>query len=178
MNKTTTIKLSQVENFVRRELPQHIQSDLEAFRLLREADVQCAAYMYLREFLDSDSNWHVLAEHHAPQTGRYVDLVILQKSIPRVAIEIKWWRKNIGKKDRDSLSKALQDLGVNKAYWLSASVRGDHPPPLQKELHEKHRLHQIVVRANLEEAALQRWKELQSNLRRKPQNGKRLAQVK
>ena len=158
--------------FVKKELSKRIEEDLKALRLVREADVQCAAYMYLRKRLDSDPNWHVLAEFHAPQTSKFIDLVLFQKSVPRIAIEIKWGRKNMGKKDRESLRTALTKLGVNKAYWLSASVLGEPPPPLEKLDHEKYLLHQVVVRPSLDESELLCWKKLRSDLRRKPQDGK------
>lgn len=172
MTQLESIGLSEVEKFVKKELPKLIENDLKALRLVREADVQCAAYMYLRMRLDSDPNWHVLAEFHAPQTSKFIDLVLLQKSVPRIAIEIKWGRKNMGMKDRQSLSTALTNLGVNKAYWLSASVLGEPPPRLEKSAHEKNLLHQVVVRPNLDEAELLRWKKLRTDLRRKPQDGK------
>lgn len=172
MTQLESIGLSEVEKFVKKDLPKLIEKDLKALRLVREADVQCAAYMYLRKLLDSDPNWHVLAEFHAPQTSKFIDLVLMQKSVPRIAIEIKWGRKNMGIKDRQSLSTALTHLGVNKAYWLSAAVLGESPPRLEKSAHEKYLLHQIVVRPDLDESELLLWKKLRTALRRKPQDGK------
>lgn len=166
-----TISKSQVHSFIRTSLVSELRKDLQSFKLVREADVECAAYMHLRHFLDSDPKWTVLARRHVPQTGYYVDLVIFQGKSPRMAIEIKWGRTAITSKDRASLRAAITELGVNKAYWLSAAVLGNNATPLNKEDDEKKSLFQLSIRADLSLEERARWVEVRDSFRSKMKTG-------
>ena len=97
------ILLSEVEDYVKNTLKDELQKDLRSRRILKEGDVECCSYYHLRKFLKSDSNWHVFARKHSPKTGFYTDLMILRGKKARVAIEIKWRKKCIPKKDRRAL---------------------------------------------------------------------------
>lgn len=165
------ISKSQVYSYIRSGLVSALKKDLQSFKLVREADVECAAYMHLRHFLNSDPKWTVLARRHIPQTGYYVDLVIFQGGSPRVAIEIKWGRTAITSKDRASLRAAITDLGVNKAYWLSAAVLGNNAIPLDKDDDEKNSLFQLSVRADLSLEEQERWVGVRDSFRSKMKTG-------
>jgi hypothetical protein len=51
------INLRLVEEFVRKSLPQKLESDLRALRIVKEADIECCAYHHLRHFLSKDANF-------------------------------------------------------------------------------------------------------------------------
>lgn len=170
--KSTQKSLSEVENFISKKLPALIRADLRSHQLVKEADVECACYFHIRIFLGKSSSWTILARRHIPHIGRYIDLLLFQNQVPRIAMEIKWAEKSIGKKDRSSLNGALTELGVNKAYWLSASGLGHDRQPLEKTDTEKYSLKQIVVRGdfNAEEELL--WKQTIPKFRKKMGVGK------
>lgn len=167
----TRISKSEVNNYIRSGLVSALKEDLRSFKLVREADVECAAYMHLRHFLNSDPEWTILARRYIPQTGYYVDLVIFQKSSPTIAIEIKWGCSAITDKDRASLQAAITDLGVNKAYWLSAAVLGSNATPLKKDDDEKNSLFQLSVRADLSPEEQERWVSVRDSFRSKIKTG-------
>lgn len=149
--------LQNIQTFIRKRLPDKLRRDLQGLRIVKEADVECAAYHHLRRFVGEDPRWRVLARKHVPVTGHYVDLLIFKKYNPVIALELKWGQVNIGDKDRRSLNGALLKLGVNKAYWLSA-VPSDKPrEPLVKETVEKSVLHRIIVRLGLRGHKLEDW---------------------
>lgn len=84
-----------------------------------------------------------------------------------IAFELKWGQLNIGNKDRRSLVGALEKLGVNKVYWLSA-VSSDKPrEPLLKKTVERHVLHRIIVRLGLSGPKLEDWKRRRTLFRSK-----------
>jgi hypothetical protein len=165
------VTLQQVERFVSTELPRLLKTDLCAYRLLRESDVECAAYMHLRHLLDADQRWTVTARRHVRQTGHFIDLVIFQDTKPRIAIELKWGKRCIDPKDRKSLREALTRLGVNRAYWISASVLGRETERFEKAAHEKYSLRQICVRAELPAGEVQSWIRFRDSLRSKLEPG-------
>jgi hypothetical protein len=165
------LKPSQVNRFIKGVLLSELKRDLKAFKLVREADVECAAYMHLRRFLHKDKQWTVLARRHIPHTGFYVDLVLFQRDVPRVAIEIKWGMKTMNSKDRKSLGDALSILGVNKAYWLSAAVIGSELNPIEKTPEEKNALFQLCVRGDLNENERTAWIEARDGFRSKMRTG-------
>ena len=117
--------LQDVQNFIRKKnlLRHKLLQDLQRLKIVKEADIECAAYYYLRRFIGQDPNWRVFARKHVRLTGHYVDLLIFKKYRPVIAIELKWNRENIGRKDRRSLDGAIIDLHVQKAYWLSLILR-------------------------------------------------------
>ncbi len=87
-------------------------------------------------------------------------LILLGKK-PSIAIEFKWFRKEISKKDRGSLVKALDRLGVNKAYFICCLPDGVAYKKLPKKFaHEKYVLQEIVVGLDWKSRRKsQRWKE-------------------
>jgi hypothetical protein len=161
--------LSKVENFMRHGLATKLRHDLKKLRITKEADIECCIYYHLRRTLPADGRWTLLARKYAIKTGHYVDLLVLRKKRPRLAIEIKWNRKRMPGKDRKSLNKALRRMRVNKAYFVSVgpdiSRTNYHDTP--KTPNEKNRLHEVPVGLALSSASaareLKRWK-MQRNL--------------
>jgi len=119
------IKVSHLENYIRRELPLAIQKDLLNYRMVREADLETSVYFHLRNYLDSDSLWRVLARKHA-DTEHYIDILIFKSKRPRIAIELKWDKKEINPKDTNSLTRAIDELNANRAYFISTITHGKH----------------------------------------------------
>lgn len=157
--------LQDIQTFIRKRLPDKLRRDLVGLRIVKEADVECAAYHHLRHFTGEDSRWRVLARKHVKRTGHYVDLLIFKNYRPVIAVEFKWGKTQIGKKDRRSLLRALKNLGVNKAYWLS-TVSSDKPgAPFSKKPVEKGVLHRIIVRLGLSGPELAVWKQSRRRLR-------------
>jgi len=111
------IRLNEVEFFVKHTLKDKLQKDLRNLQILKEADAECCIYYHLRKTLKPDPNWRVFARKFSPKTGYYTDLVIYHRLKPRIAIEIKWRRKEISKKDRRSLASTRDNLGVKKTYF-------------------------------------------------------------
>ncbi|MGY8904638.1 MAG: hypothetical protein ACKVIH_08850 [Burkholderiales bacterium] len=163
--------LQQVQSYLSKELPALLRADLHAHRLVKEADVECAAYMHMRHFLDKDANWTILARRHIPQTNRYIDLVFFHKALPSIAVEIKWGAKSIGAKDRGSLNDALTKLGVHKVYWLTCSGIGSDRQPIEKSSTEKRVFKQIVVRGNFSAEQVAEWKQKIPQFRKKMGTG-------
>ena len=150
--------LQDIQTFIRKRLPAKLRGDLEGLRIVKEADVECAAYHHLRRYTGEDPRWRVLARKHVPVTGHFVDLLIFKNYEPAIALELKWGRTEISEKDRRSLLGALKKLGVHKAYWLSAVSSDNRGEPLFRERLEGHVLHQIVVRVGFTGARLEAWK--------------------
>lgn len=164
--------LQNIESFIRRTLPRKLQADLKQLRIVKEADLECAAYFRLRRFIGEDPRWRVLARKFVAVTGHYVDLLVFKKTVPAIALELKWGRRQIGRKDRKSLVDALNKLKVNKAYWISA-LSSDHPrAPIVKKEREKYVLHQILVTPGLAGEALENWKRERRAYRTEIQTGK------
>jgi hypothetical protein len=157
--------LQDIEKFIRKKLRVKLRRDLLGLRIVKEADVECAVYHHLRRYVGEDPRWRVLARKHVPITGYYVDLLIFKRYRPVIAMELKWGQSTIGKKDRKSLNGALTKLGVNKAYWLSATPSEKKGGPLVKETVERHVLHRIVVRLGLNGRELENWKTRRKQLR-------------
>jgi len=157
--------LQNIQKFIRKKLPVKLLRDLRGLRIVKEADVECAAYHHLRRFIGEDPLWRVLARKHVPLTGHYVDLLVFKRFRPVIALELKWGHVNIGKKDRRSLDGALAKLGVNKAYWLSAAWSAGKQQPLRKAQGESHVLHKIIVPLGLSGHKLQHWKQMRERLR-------------
>jgi hypothetical protein len=140
------ISLAQVEGFVKHTLKDKLQKDLRKLRILKEGDVECCAYYHLRKTLRPDPNWRVFARKFSPLTGYYTDLVIYYRSKPRIAIEIKWRRKEISKKDRKALASARKNLGVKKTYFYSVMPdASSYKKVPDKRKAEKCRLFERVV---------------------------------
>src|ERR1700730_2229101 len=110
------IRLSELQHFVRRILKLKLRKDLQDLRIIKESDIETCSYHHLRVFLQRDRLWNILARYFARNTRHYIDLVIFSNSDAKIAIEIKWNRKTISRKDRRSLCRSLQQLGARKVY--------------------------------------------------------------
>jgi len=156
--------LSKLEYFMRHNLVVKLRNDLKKLRITKEADVECRLYYHLRRTLPADGVWTLLARKYTRRTGHYVDLLVLRKNRPRLAIEIKWNRKSIGGKDLRSLTRALKKMRVNKAYYISVGpdISSETYQKLSKKDSQKYRLHEVPVGldANAKDAAakLKEWK--------------------
>ena len=168
MPATRRRTLQEIQTFIRMRLPVKLRRDLEYLRIVKEADVECAAYHHLRNFIGESRRWRVLARKHVPRTGHYVDLLIFRDYSPAIAIELKWGQTTIGQKDRHSLNTCLRDLGVHKAYWLSAIASQKKKQRWVKKTSEKGVMHRIIVRLEIAESKLKEWttnrKLLRSNM--------------
>ena len=79
--------LQDIEGFIRKDLRRKLRTDLQERRLIKEADVECAAYYHLRRFIGNDPRWRILAHRYLRLTGNYPDLLIYKKLLPVIAIE-------------------------------------------------------------------------------------------
>jgi hypothetical protein len=141
-----TIRLAEVESFVKHTLKDKLQRDLRNLRILKEGDVECCAYYHLRKALRPDSNWRVFARKFSPKTRFYTDLVIFHGKKARIATEIKWARKRISKKDRRALASARKNLGVKKTYFYCVTPDASTYKKLpEKRRAEKFRFSERVV---------------------------------
>ena len=159
MATITRVTLQQVGHFIRHELKQRLRKDLRELRIVKEADIECASYFHLRRFLRRDDRWRVLARKHARRTGRYIDMLIFRKGIPRMAIEFKWWRYQISGKDRRSLVASLYRLRVNKAYFICCTPDRSRYQKLEKRPGEKFRLHECIVGLDWPTEKREQWNE-------------------
>ncbi len=139
------IMLSQVENFVRHQLKLQLRPDLRNVWLLREPDVACSAYNYLRRFLKGDTRWRVFASKYSRATGHYHDLMIYRYRKPRIAVEIKWRKPEISHKDRKGLRRARNKLKVKKTYFLCVVPDSGAYKRANKREGEKYRLFEVIV---------------------------------
>jgi len=144
MKRDTIAKL---EHFMRHVLETKLRNDLRRLRITKEADAECCIYYHLRRTIPADGYWTILARKYARHTEHYIDLLVLRKKCPRLAIEIKWNRKRMSQKDRHSLNKALKDMRANKAYFISVGpdISAETYQQLEKTESEKHRLHEVPV---------------------------------
>ncbi len=150
--------LIHIEEFLTKRLAHKIKQDLTDLRIVKESDLECCIYHHLRVFLQDDNEWRVLARRYSPQTGRYPDFLIFHKGAPRVAIELKWNRGRISKKDRQSLGESISKLGVDRAYFITTLI--DKPyQPTQKTKIEMERLKEIPIALGLSGSELERWKD-------------------
>jgi hypothetical protein len=167
MGPKETILLSQVQYFVRRTLRPKLTEDLQALRIVKEADIECCAYYHLRLFLRKDPRWNILARYFARNTEHYIDLVIFRKSKPKIAIEIKWNRKIITEKDRESLRRSLYPLGAKKVYCLTVLRDRSLYEKMSKLKAEKYRLHEILVGLDVSVNDVKAWEQKRDVLRQK-----------
>ena len=86
-----------------------------------------------------------VARLHVRRIGRYPDLLIFENYRPVIAVELKWNRANIGKKDRKALYDAITKLKVQKAYWLSTVYSDAEKEKFYPRPEEKYVLRRIVV---------------------------------
>ena len=72
-------------------------------------------------YLGWGSDWRAFARRFSQQTGYPVDLMIFYRKKPRIAMELKWQRERISRKDRESFNEAGRELKVQRAYYLPAT---------------------------------------------------------
>lgn len=170
--------LSQLEYFMRHGLVVKLQNDLKKLRITKEADIECCIYYHLRRTLPADGVWTLLARKYARKTEHYIDLLVLKKKCPRLAIEIKWNKKSMPKKDLRSLHKALRKMRVNKAYFVSVGpdVSPEAYKRLSKNESQKYRLHEIPIGLGIgaeeSKSLIRKWKEARNLLGKNMRLGK------
>jgi hypothetical protein len=168
------IGLQLVQSFIRNDLPKKLAKDLAGLRIIKEADLEVAAYYHLRRHLRTDRAWRVLARKHVPQTGYFVDLLIFRNKYPRIAVELKWNRARISRKDRRSLTRAVDTLGVNKAYFMATCVKKAPYQKIKKTEVEKNRIFEVIVTPRLSKDKFAEWKRIRKGFMSEMANGKAL----
>jgi tetratricopeptide (TPR) repeat protein len=128
------ITLGKVEDYIEQKLNKKLQDDLQKLKIVKEADLECCAYFHLRQYLSCDSSWTILARKHSQKTQHYIDLLLFRKYKPIIAIELKWNKPSIGKKDKQSLSKSVHKLHVNRAYFISTITKDKDKEKAYKSL--------------------------------------------
>ena len=171
---TAKVGLQALQAFIRNDLPKKLAKDLLDHRVVMEADLEVCAYYHLRRYLRSDQLWRILARKHVPQTGYFVDLLIFRRTFPRLALELKWNRARISKKDRESLSRAVDTLGVNKAYFLATCLRKAPFQKIKKTDIEKNRVFAVIISPAFTKDQLAAWKETRSLFKKRMPLGKAL----
>jgi hypothetical protein len=163
------ITLQEVEGYVGsgRGLRKDLQDDFRDNRMLAEADLEACIYRHLREFLNSDKSWRIFVRAFAKDLGRYPDLTILDGNKRRVAIELKWRRDRISKKDRGVLNKFLDTPHARKAYFITTVRNKSDYRKLgaEKTQREKYRLKEIAVALNLRGSPLRSWEAKRRSIR-------------
>jgi hypothetical protein len=164
--------LSKLECFIRHNLVVKLRNDLKKLRITKEADIECCVYYHLRRTLPANGIWTILARKYLKATNHYVDLLVLRRKRPRLAIEIKWNRKKIHEKDLRSLMRSLKKMRVNKAYYISVGpdISLDSYDKLIKDDSQKYRLHEVLVGLDFHKkeakAKIKEWKRQRSLLGR------------
>jgi hypothetical protein len=99
---------------------------------------------------------------------------MLRKGRPRIAIEIKWNKNEMSPKDRHSLNSALRKMRVNKAYFVSVGpdITKSCYSKLEKNPHENHRLHEVIVGLDYEAKKIKDWKRKRHFLGKRMRLGK------
>ncbi len=170
--------LSKLEHFMRHSLAVKLRNDLRKLRITKEADIECCMYFHLRRTLPADGIWMLLARKYARRTDHYIDLLVLRKKCPRLAIEIKWNKLSMPKKDLLSLNKALRKMRVNKAYFVSVGpdVSHENYNRMAKNESQKYRLHEIPVGLGITsaeaEGRIKEWKQERNLLGKNMRLGK------
>lgn len=150
------MKFQQITNFIGKELPEKLQNDLQKLKIVKEADIECSAYFHIRNFIGEGSEWTILARKHVPITGHFIDLLLFHKDTPSIAIELKWSKSEIPEKDRRSLEKAINNLGVQRAYWISMVMDEVCNKP-QRQHEDKRKLFQILIPLGLDNQSRSKW---------------------
>ena len=170
--------LSKLEHFMRHGLAVKLCNDLRKLRITKEADIECCIYFHLRRTLPADGLWTLLARKYAKRTDHYIDLLVLRKKRPHIAIEIKWNALSMPKMDLRSLNKALRKIYVNKAYFVSVGPDISHESyiKLDKNESQKYRLHEITVGLGMTsaeaKARIKEWKQQRNLLGKNMRLGK------
>ena len=123
-----------------------LRNDLAALRMAKEADAECCLFHHLRQTIPAKGAWKVLARKHAKRTGYYIDIIVFKGHHAKIAVEIKWNRKQIAAKDRKSLDYALARLCVQRAYFVSVGPDLSNCKKIAgKSVLKKYRLHEIPI---------------------------------
>jgi hypothetical protein len=152
--------LQEVERFIgdRKGLRKYVREDFRHHRINREADLEACVLYHLRNFLRPDKNWQIFARAYAKKLGRFPDITILHGKVRRLAIELKRNKKEIPKKDRDTLNRFLGTQHARKAYFIT-TVRNklDYRKLDSKTELERNRLKEIPIGLDLAPAPLKRF---------------------
>jgi predicted helicase len=154
------------------ELCAELKKDLRALRIVKEADLACCTYYHLRQFLSDkemqskNELWRVLAQRHVPKTGRYIDLLIFEGTRPRIAIELKWKRASMPKKDRKSLMEALSKKAVhNRGYFITTLIGDKNYSKSSKKTIKHLPLHELPISLRLTKPSQDNWAKTREQLR-------------
>jgi hypothetical protein len=154
------IALQALQSFIRNGLRKKLTKDLLDHRIFREADLETCAYYHLRWHLRLDPAWIILARKHAPQMKRkrFVDLLVFRDKSPQLALELKWNRAHISRKDHKVLDEALT-LGVKKAYFMVTCMRrAGYEKISEKTDVEKNRLFEVIIYPAFRKSEEAAWK--------------------
>src|SRR5437879_13005474 len=121
MRHMKKLTVRSVQQFITERLSRKLQRDLQHCFMLKESDLECCSYFYLRKYLAQDNSWRIFARKHVKEdpnsrSRKYIDFILFEQNVPRLALELKWNAKSLGKKDRESLNACIGDLNVHKAY--------------------------------------------------------------
>jgi hypothetical protein len=75
-------------------------------------------------------------------------------------------------KDRKSLSRAIDTLGVNKAYFLATCVRRLPYEQIKKNSIEKRRVFEVIISPKFTKDELVKWKSMRRFFRKEMPLGK------
>jgi len=163
------ITLQKVEGYIggRENLRKSLQEDFVGHWMIREADLEACTYRHLRRFLEPDKRWRIFARAYSKRLGRYPDLTILEGRKPRLAIELKWRRKRISRKDRCALNDFLKLPHAKKAYFITTVITKHDYRKLgsDKTKSEKIRLKEIPLILDLPQMRLAKWEQVRSSYR-------------
>ncbi|MBZ5568280.1 MAG: hypothetical protein LAN64_10580 [Acidobacteriia bacterium] len=150
--------LRNLEKFLNKALITKLERDLLKLRMVKEADLECRVYYHLSHLLVKYREWKLFARKYSRHTGTFSDFLLFENEQPRVAIELKWNRSEISKKDRKSLGLCIKQLRVNKAYFITTLIGGRKYRKISKQASEKNYLFELVVQLPLAGSELERWK--------------------
>ena len=160
MTRSSHVSLLQAERFLSGAIKKLLQQDLRRCKMVKEADLESCVYYHLRRFLGRDRSWRIFARKYSKTIKRYPDLLLYKEGTPCIAIELKWMREKISRKDRKTLAACLDTLSVNKAYFICTALNPAHYKKLgkSKRSHEKYVLRERVIYLNLSDRRFANWK--------------------
>lgn len=167
-----SLEIADLAAFIEGDLQTKLLRDLRALKIIKEADVECAAYFHLRHFIGERTRWRVLARKHARATGHFIDLLIFDDETPAIAIELKWGKKAITTKDYNSLVKAKDYLRVQKTYWISMRAGSDEAGEFSIIRGKGREPIQIVTPLNLPPEQKAQWEKKRVKYRDDMRDGK------
>jgi hypothetical protein len=98
--------------------------------------------------------------------------LLLKRQIPRLALELKWNRGRIDKKDRKSLKAAIETLRLNKAYFLTTCIRRAPFRRMEKTHIDRGRVFEVIVTLDFTPEDLADWKRRRRLYRKEMSLGK------